>query len=149
MGQDYEDIRYETDGPVAVITIDRPERYNAFRGRTVEELIHAFRRAWADRSVQAVILTGAGEKAFCTGGDVKQRAETGNYGPTESGMFEIGYPPTPMRDIPKPAIAAANGGAVGGGHVLHVLCDISIGSETARFGEAGPRVGSFDAGFGS
>src|SRR3954468_21316464 len=149
MGQDYEDIRYETDGPVAVITIDRPERYNAFRGRTVEELIHAFRSAWADRGVQAVILTGAGEKAFCTGGDVKQRAETGDYGPTESGMFEIGYLHKVIRDIPKPVIAAVNGVAVGGGHVLHVLCDISIASETARFGQAGPRVGSFDAGFGS
>jgi dihydroxynaphthoic acid synthetase len=149
MGRDYEDIRYETDGPVAVITIDRPERYNAFRGRTVEELIHAFRSAWADRGVQAVILTGTGEKAFCTGGDVKQRAETGDYGPTESGMFEIGYLHKVIRDIPKPVIAAVNGVAVGGGHVLHVLCDISIASETARFGQAGPRVGSFDAGFGS
>ena len=149
MGQDYEDIRYETDGPVAVITIDRPERYNAFRGRTVEELIKAFRTAWADRGIQAVILTGAGEKAFCTGGDVKQRAETGDYGPTESGMFEIGNLHKLIRDIPKPVIAAVNGVAIGGGHVLHVLCDISIASETARFGQAGPRVGSFDAGFGS
>jgi dihydroxynaphthoic acid synthetase len=149
MGQDYEDIRYETDGPVAVITIDRPDSYNAFRGRTVEELIHAFRSAWADKTIQAVILTGAGEKAFCTGGDVKQRAETGDYGPTESGMFEIGNLHKLIRDIPKPVIAAVNGVAVGGGHVLHVLCDISIASETARFGQAGPRVGSFDAGFGS
>src|SRR4051812_5838360 len=149
MGQDYQDIRYETDGPVAVITIDRPERYNAFRGQTVEELIAAFRSAWADRGIQAIILTGAGEKAFCTGGDVKQRAETGDYGPTKSGMFEIGYLHKVIRDIPKPVIAAVNGVAVGGGHVLHVLCDISIASETARFGQAGPRVGSFDAGFGS
>jgi naphthoate synthase len=149
MKQDYEDIRYETDGPTAIITINRPQRYNAFRGRTVEELIRAFRAAWADRGVQAVILTGAGDKAFCTGGDVKQRAETGDYGPTESGMFEIGYLHKLIRDIPKPVIAAVNGIAVGGGHVLHVLCDISIASETARFGQAGPKVGSFDAGFGS
>jgi naphthoate synthase len=149
MARDYEDIRYETDGPVAVITIDRQERYNAFRGRTVEELIAAFRTAWADRTVQAVVLTGAGEKAFCTGGDVKQRAETGDYGPTESGMFEIGNLHKLIRDIPKPVIAAVNGVAIGGGHVLHVLCDLSIASETARFGQAGPRVGSFDAGFGS
>jgi naphthoate synthase len=99
--------------------------------------------------VQAVILTGAGDKAFCTGGDVKQRAETGDYGPTESGMFEIGYLHKLIRDIPKPVIAAVNGIAVGGGHVLHVLCDLSIASETARFGQAGPKVGSFDAGFGS
>ncbi|HZN18112.1 MAG TPA: enoyl-CoA hydratase-related protein, partial [Micromonosporaceae bacterium] len=117
--------------------------------RTVEELIRAFRSAWADRSVQAVILTGAGEKAFCTGGDVKQRAETGDYGPTESGMFEIGYLHKLIRDIPKPVIAAVNGVAVGGGHVLHVLCDLSIAAEHARFGQSGPRVGSFDAGFGS
>jgi naphthoate synthase len=145
----YEDIRYEVDGPAAVITIDRPERYNAFRGRTVEELIKAFRVAWADKQVRAVILTGAGDKAFCTGGDVKQRAETGGYGPTESGMFEIGLLHKVIRDLPKPVIAAINGVAVGGGHVLHVLCDVSIASETARFGQAGPKVGSFDAGFGS
>ena len=146
---EFEDIRYEIDGPAAVVTIDRPERYNAFRGRTVDELIKAFRAAWADKHVQTVILTGAGEKAFCTGGDVKQRAETGDYGPTESGMFEIGNLHKLIRDIPKPVIAAVNGVAIGGGHVLHVLCDVTIASETARFGQAGPRVGSFDAGFGS
>ena len=144
-----EDVVYEVSGATAEITINRPERYNAFRGRTVEELVKAFRSAWADHAVQAVILTGAGEKAFCTGGDVKQRAETGDYGPTESGMFEIGYLHRLIRDIPKPVIAAVNGLAVGGGHVLHVLCDISIAADTARFGQAGPRVGSFDAGFGS
>src|SRR5688572_11799539 len=150
MGQDYEDIRYETDGPVAVITIDRPQRYNAFRGRTVEELIAAFRAAWADRSAQVVMLTKAGDTPFCTGGDVKQRAQTGYYGPTESGMFEIGYLHKLIRDIPKPpVIAAVNGIAVGGGQVLHVLCDLTIAAETARFAQAGPRVGSFDAGFGS
>ena len=145
----YEDITYETDGSTAVITIDRPKRYNAFRGKTVEELIKAFRAAWADDSVRAIILTGAGEKAFCTGGDVKQRAETGDYGPTESGMFEIGNLHKLIRDVPKPVIAAVNGIAVGGGHVLHVLCDLSIAADTATFGQAGPRVGSFDAGFGS
>lgn len=145
----YEDILYEVEGPTAIITMNRPHRYNAFRGRTVEELIKAFRSAWADRSVQAVILTGAGEKAFCTGGDVKQRAETGDYGPTESGMFEIGNLHKLIRDIPKPVIAAVNGIAVGGGHVLHVLCDLTIAADTAKFGQAGPRVGSFDAGFGS
>ena len=126
MSQTFEDIRYEIDGPVGVITINRPHRYNAFRGRTVEELIKAFRLAWADKAVQVVILTGAGEKAFCTGGDVKQRAETGDYGPTESGMFEIGNLHKLIRDIPKPVIAAVNGIAVGGGHVLHVLCDLTI-----------------------
>ena len=145
----FEDVRYEVEGSTAVVTIDRPDRYNAFRARTVDELIKAFRLAWADRAVRAVILTGAGEKAFCTGGDVKQRAETGDYGPSESGMFEIGYLHKLIRDIPKPVIAAVNGVAIGGGHVLHVLCDVSLASETARFGQAGPKVGSFDAGFGS
>lgn len=145
----FEDIEYLVEDSSAVIMINRPERYNAFRARTVEEMIRAFRLAWADREVRAVILTGAGDKAFCTGGDVKQRAETGDYGPSESGMFEIGYLHKLIRDIPKPVIAAVNGVAVGGGHVLHVLCDVSIASATARFGQAGPRVGSFDAGFGS
>jgi dihydroxynaphthoic acid synthetase len=145
----YEDIRYELDGPVAVVTIHRPERYNAFRGQTVEELIAAFRTAWADRSVRCIILTGEGDKAFCSGGDVKQRAETGDYGPTTSGLWEINYLHKLIRDIPKPVIAAVNGAAIGGGHVLHVICDLSIASETARFGQAGPRVGSFDAGFGT
>ena len=149
MGQDYEDILYEVEDSAAIITINRPERYNAFRAKTVDELIKAFRSAWADREVRSIILTGAGEKAFCTGGDVKQRAETGDYGPSESGMFEIGYLHKLIRDIPKPVIAAVNGVAVGGGHVLHVLCDVSIATDTARFGQAGPRVGSFDAGFGS
>ena len=145
----FEDITYVVQDSAAIVTINRPERYNAFRAQTVEELIKAFRLAWADRQVQSVILTGAGDKAFCTGGDVKQRAETGDYGPSESGMFEIGALHKMIRDIPKPVIAAVNGVAVGGGHVLHVLCDVSIASETARFGQAGPRVGSFDAGFGT
>ena len=145
----FEDISYVVEDSAAIVTINRPERYNAFRAQTVEELIAAFRLAWADRQVQSVILTGAGDKAFCTGGDVKQRAETGDYGPSESGMFEIGALHKVIRDIPKPVIAAVNGVAVGGGHVLHVLCDVSIASETARFGQAGPRVGSFDAGFGT
>src|ERR671936_966183 len=143
---EFEDIRYEVDGPTAVVTIARPERYNAFRGQTVEELIAAFRAAWADRSIRAIILTGEGEKAFCSGGDVKQRAETGDYGPTKSGLFEIEYLHRLIREIPKPVIAAVNGYAIGGGHVLHVLCDLTISVETAVFGQTGPRVGSFDAG---
>ncbi|MGH8867270.1 MAG: enoyl-CoA hydratase-related protein [Actinomycetes bacterium] len=148
--EEFTDVRYEVaDGGVAVVTIDRPERYNAFRGRTVDELLHAFRAAWADRSVGAVVLTGTGEKAFCAGGDQKQRAETGDYGETESGMFEIERLHRIIRDIPKPVIAAVNGVAVGGGHVLHVLCDLTVASHSARFGQAGPRVGSFDAGFGT
>ena len=147
--EQFEDIRYEIDGPTAVVTIARPERYNAFRGQTVEELIAAFRTAWADRSVRAIILTGDGDKAFCSGGDVKQRAETGDYGPTRSGLWEVDSFHRLIREIPKPVIAAVNGVAIGGGHVFHVLCDLTIASETARFGQAGPRVGSFDAGFGT
>ena len=146
---EFEDIVYEVDSGVAIVTINRPHRYNAFRGKTVEELIIAFRDAWADNAVRAIILTGQGDKAFSTGGDVKQRIETGDYGPTESGMFEVDYFHRLIRDVPKPVIAAVNGLAIGGGHVFHVLCDISIASENARFGQVGPRVGSFDAGFGT
>jgi naphthoate synthase len=145
----YEDVRYEVDGPNAVITIDREKRMNAFRSKTIEELIHAFKRAWADPSVHALILTGAGDRAFCVGGDVKQRAETGDYGPSGNGLFEATYFHRLIRDVPKPVIAAVNGIAIGGGHVLHVLCDLSIAAEHATFAQAGPRVGSFDAGFGS
>ena len=143
------DVRWEVERGLAWITIDRAERYNAFRGRTVDELVRCFKAAWADRSVGVVALTGAGDKAFCAGGDQKQRQETGNYGPTETGLFEVETLHRLIRDIPKPVIAAVNGVAIGGGHVLHVLCDLTIASETARFGQAGPRVGSFDAGFGS
>jgi len=146
---DYQDTLYSVEGTTAVVTINRPERYNSFRGRTVDELVNSFERAWSDPAVRVVVLTAAGEKAFCTGGDVKQRAETGDYGPTELGRFQIERLHRLIRDIPKPVIAAVNGLAVGGGHVLHVLCDISIASANARFGQAGPRVGSFDAGFGS
>ena len=146
---DFTDVRYHVDESVAVITIDRPDRMNAFRGRTVEELIAAFRRAWADGDVAAVVLTGAGDRAFCAGGDMKQKAQTGDYGPTESGIYEIEALHRLIRAIPKPVIAAVNGFAIGGGHVLHVLCDLTVAAENARFGQTGPRVGSFDAGFGT
>ena len=146
---DFTDIKYQVNEGVATITINRPERYNALRGRTVDELLAAFKYAWVDRGVGAVVVTGAGDKAFCTGGDQKERAEKGNYGETETGMFEIESLHKVIRAIPKPVIAAVNGFAIGGGHVLHVLCDLSIASESARFGQVGPRVGSFDAGFGS
>lgn len=145
----YEDITYAVEDTAAIITISRPHRYNAFRAQTVEELLSAFQQAWSDTAVQSVVLTGEGEKAFCTGGDVKQRAETGDYGPSESGRFRIADLHKVIRDIPKPVIAAVNGIAVGGGHVLHVLADLTIASDMATFGQAGPRVGSFDAGYGS
>lgn len=143
------DVTYEVDRGLAWITINRPERYNAFRGRTIDELICCFKAAWADRKVGVAAITGAGDKAFCAGGDQKQRNETGDYGPTESGLFEVETLHRVIRDIPKPVIAAVNGLAIGGGHVLHVICDLSIAADHARFGQAGPRVGSFDAGFGS
>jgi len=147
--EDFTDVRYDVDDGVAVITIDRPDRYNALRGRTVDELIYAFRYAWVDDAVGAIVLTGAGDKAFCSGGDQKERAATGGYGETEMGMFEIDRLHRLIREVPKPVIAAVNGFAIGGGHVLHVLCDVSLASSTARFGQVGPRVGSFDAGFGT
>ncbi len=143
------DVRYEEDDGLAWITIDRPERMNAFRARTVEEMIHCLKRAWASGDVGVVCLTGAGDRAFCTGGDQKQRAETGDYGPSDTGLFEVEYLHRLLREMPKPVIAAVNGYAIGGGHVLHVLCDLTIAADTARFGQTGPRVGSFDAGFGT
>lgn len=147
--EQFTDVRYDVEDGVAVITIDRPDRYNALRGRTVDELIYAFRYAWIDESVGAIVLTGAGGKAFCSGGDQKERAATGGYGETEMGMFEIERLHRLIREVPKPVIAAVNGFAIGGGHVLHVLCDVSLASTTAKFGQVGPRVGSFDAGFGT
>ena len=147
--QDLQDVLYEVDQGLAWVTINRADRFNSFRGRTIDELIFCFKTAWADSSVGVIALTGAGEKAFCAGGDQKQRMQTGDYGPTESGLFEVETFHRLIREVPKPVIAAVNGVAIGGGHVLHVLCDITIAADHARFGQAGPRVGSFDAGFGS
>jgi naphthoate synthase len=143
------DVRYEITEGIATITIDRPERMNAFTAHTVDELIGCVKAAWADASVGVLILTGAGDRAFCTGGDQKQRAETGDYGPSSTGLFEVEALHRAIRDCPKPVIAAVNGYAIGGGQVLHVVCDLTIASSSARFGQVGPRVGSFDAGFGS
>src|ERR671916_3009080 len=120
--QDLTDVVYEVDDGLATITINRPGRFNSFRARTVDELIACFKRAWASAEVGVVCLTGAGDRAFCSGGDQKQRAETGDYGPSETGLFEIETLHRVIRDIPKPVIAAVNGYAIGGGHVLHVLC---------------------------
>lgn len=145
----FRDVLYEAEDGIAWITINRPERMNAFTARTVDELIAAFKRAWADATIGVAVLTGAGDRAFCTGGDQKQRGETGDYGPSESGLFEIEALHRVIRDIPKPVIAMVNGYAIGGGQVLQVVCDLSIASSTARFGQTGPRVGSFDAGFGT
>src|SRR5438270_4523058 len=143
------DVLYDVGDGLATITINRPDRLNAFRAKTVDELIRCFKAAWADREVGVVCLTGAGDRAFCTGGDQKQRAETGDYGPSATGLFEVESLHRLIREIPKPVIAAVNGYAIGGGHVLHVLCDLTIAADTAVFGQNGPRVGSFDAGFGT
>jgi naphthoate synthase len=149
MLSDLQDVLYEIDAGLATITINRPDRLNSFRARTVDELIRCLKHAWASPDVGVVCLTGTGDRAFCTGGDQKQRQETGDYGPSETGLFEIETLHRTLRDIPKPVIAAVNGYAIGGGHVLHVLCDLTIAADTARFGQAGPRVGSFDAGLGT
>lgn len=144
---DYQDILYgEADG-VATIAINRPKVYNAFSARTCEELIDAFQRAGWNREIGVVVLTGTGDKAFCTGGD--QSSHEGGYG----GRGTIGLPveelQSVIRDIPKPVIARVNGYAIGGGNVLVTLCDLAIASETAQFGQVGPKVGSVDPGFGT
>lgn len=143
----YQDLLYEVRGRAAWITINRPKVYNAFRGRTVEELIQAFQQAANDRNVASVVLTGAGDRAFCTGGD--QSAHDGNY----DGRGVVGLPidelQSIIRDIPKPVIARVNGFAIGGGNVLATLCDLTIAADTAQFGQVGPKVGSFDAGWGT
>lgn len=143
----YEDILYDIRDAAAWITINRPKVMNAFRGRTVEELIHAFSAAANDKSVGVVVLTGAGDRAFCTGGD--QSAHEGNY----DGRGVVGLPidelQSIIRDIPKPVIARVNGYAIGGGNVLATLCDLTIAAETAQFGQVGPKVGSVDAGWGT
>src|SRR5437764_8552551 len=148
MSMAYEDILSETRDGVAWITINRPEVRNAFRALTVDELIRAFRAAWADRAVGVVVLTGAGDKAFSAGGDQRERGAGGYGGASGIGMDVHGLHGV-IRAIPKPVIAMVNGFAIGGGHVLHVLCDLSIAADTAVFGQVGPRVGSDDPGFGT
>lgn len=145
---EYEDIVFEVRPQgIARITINRPDRYNAFRGRTVDELIDAFQRAGWDRSIGVIVLAGAGDKAFCTGGD--QSAHEGQY----DGRGTIGLPMEElhavMRDVPKPVIARVQGFAIGGGNVLATICDLTIASEKAQFGQVGPKVGSVDPGFGT
>ena len=143
----YTDILVEKQDGVAWITINRPEVRNAFRTRTVRELTEAFEDAKFDRTIGVVVLTGAGDRAFCSGGDQKERGQ-GGYAADERPM-DVDALHNAIRRIPKPVIAMVNGFAIGGGHVLHVLCDLSIAADTAIFGQTGPRVGSVDAGFGT
>ena len=146
----YEDIRYETsaDG-IAKITINRPEVRNAFRPRTVAEMIRAMDAARDDEKVGAVILTGAGTDAFCSGGDQRVRGTGGYVGTDGIPRLNVLDLQMRIRYLPKPVVAMVAGYAVGGGHVLHLVCDLTIAADNARFGQTGPRVGSFDAGFGS
>ena len=143
----FEDVLYEIRGRAAWVIINRPKLYNAFRAKTMEELIAAFKLAADDRGVSSVVLTGAGDKAFCTGGD--QSAHEGQY----DGRGIVGLPidefQSIIRDIPKPVIARVNGFAIGGGNVFATLCDLTIAADTAKFGQVGPKVGSVDAGWGT
>jgi len=143
----FTDILYSEHQGVATITINRPEKYNAFRGQTCDELIQALHLAGWNQSIGVIVLTGAGEKAFCSGGD--QSAQEGGY----DGRGMIGLPLEELhsliREVPKPVIARVNGYAIGGGNVLVTCCDLAIASENAIFGQVGPRVGSVDPGFGT
>jgi len=148
-GPDYGDIRYEQAEGIAKITIDRPEVRNAFRPETVRELIDAFRRAHLDPETGVVILTGAGELAFCSGGDQRIRGEQGYRDAGGAEHLNVLELQRQIRSLPKPVVAMVAGYAIGGGHVLHLVCDLTIAADNARFGQTGPRVGSFDAGFGA
>jgi naphthoate synthase len=151
-GAEYEDIRYELSGDgIAKITIDRPEVRNAFRPQTVVELSSAFERAREDPAVGVVILTGEGPLAFCSGGDQRVRGDQGYETEPGSGVgrFHITDLHVQIRRLPKPVVAMVAGYAVGGGHVLHLVCDLTIAADNARFGQTGPRVGSWDGGFGA
>ncbi len=148
-GKDYEDIWYDTAGGVAKITINRPEKRNAFRPTTLFELSHAFNVARDDPSVGVIILTGAGDEAFCSGGDQKIRGDDGYVDSHGVGRLNVLDLQVQIRRTPKPVIAMVAGYAIGGGHVLHVCCDLTIAADNAIFGQTGPKVGSFDAGYGS
>jgi naphthoate synthase len=150
---EYGDIQYETatleGGAVAKITIARPEVRNAFRPRTLFELANAFERARNDPEVGVIILTGEGPDAFCSGGDQRIRGDDGYVGDDGVGRLNVLDLQVQIRRLPKPVVAMVAGYAIGGGHVLHVVCDLTIAADNARFGQTGPRVGSFDGGYGS
>lgn len=147
--REYEDILYETYNGIAKITINRPEVRNAFRPKTVVEMIDAFSRARDDSKVGVIILTGAGDLAFCSGGDQKVRGHGGYVGDDNIPRLNVLDLQRLIRVIPKPVIAMVAGYAIGGGHVLHVVCDLTIAADNAIFGQTGPKVGSFDGGYGA
>jgi len=148
--QNFTDILYQQSEGIAKISINRPEVHNAFRPETVQELILAFTHAHLDTQVGVIILTGVGDAAFCSGGDQRVRGEQGGYR-DQAGTQHLNVLDLQMqiRRLPKPVIAMVAGYAIGGGHVLHLVCDLSIAADNARFGQTGPRVGSFDAGLGA
>jgi naphthoate synthase len=153
-GGDYEDIRYEIADGIAKVTIDRPDVRNAFRPQTLIELSDAFNRAREDLDVGVIIFTGEGPQAFCSGGDQRVRGDAGYMADDQAarrgvGRFHVTDLQVQIRRTPKPVVAMVAGYAIGGGHVLHVICDLTIAADNARFGQTGPKVGSFDGGFGA
>ena len=151
---EYGDILYERAESIAKITINRPEVRNAFRPQTLAELRDAFNRARDDTGVGSIIFTGAGDEAFCSGGDQRIRGDDGYIGDDEVaksgvGRLDVGDLHVQIRRLPKPVVAMVAGYAVGGGQILHLVCDLTIAADNARFGQTGPRVGSFDGGFGA
>ncbi|HUA96557.1 MAG TPA: 1,4-dihydroxy-2-naphthoyl-CoA synthase [Acidimicrobiales bacterium] len=146
---DYGDVRYERSGGVAKVTIARPEVRNAFRPTTLFELQDAFERARNDPDVGCIILTGEGPAAFCSGGDQRVRGDDGYVGPDGVGRLNVLDLQIQIRRLPKPVVAMVAGYAIGGGHVLHLVCDLTIAADNAVFGQTGPKVGSFDGGYGS
>jgi naphthoate synthase len=145
----YQDIIYQHAEGIAKITINRPEVRNAFRPQTVAELIDAFTDARENQAIGVVLLTGAGDKAFCSGGDQKVRGDAGYVGEDQVPRLNVLDLQRQIRYLPKPVIAVVAGYAIGGGHVLHLVCDLTIAADNAVFGQTGPRVGSFDAGYGA
>lgn len=148
-GAEYEDILYDTADGIAKITINRPEVRNAFRPRTVTEMADAFARAGDAPAIGVIILTGAGDKAFCSGGDQKIRGHGGYVDDAGVPRLNVLELQRQIRLLPKPVIAMVAGYAIGGGHVLHLVCDLTIAADNAVFGQTGPKVGSFDAGYGA
>jgi naphthoate synthase len=152
-GGSFEDVRYERSDGIAKITIARPEVRNAFRPRTIVEISRALEHAREDTQIGVIVLTGEGSEAFCSGGDQRVRGDSGylddDPGRAGVGRFHVTDLHVQIRRLPKPVVAMVAGYAIGGGHVLHLVCDLTIAADNARFGQVGPKVGSFDGGFGA